>query len=77
LSDDEQIRKDRSYSPSSGRDTEQLQDHPDDSPALDQEVDDDDVTVLPGAGGPDDVGDTRAPDADGPAAPATLDSDDT
>jgi hypothetical protein len=64
LSDDEQLRKDRSYSPSIVRDTEELQEHAEDSPALDQDVDEDDVTVLPGAGGPDDAGDTRAPDAD-------------
>lgn len=61
LHDADQTRKDRSYSPASGRETEELQEEPTSaSPAMDEEVDPADVTVLPGTGGPDDAGDTDA-----------------
>lgn len=54
LSDSDQTDKDMSYSPSSGRETEQLQE----SQALDdQDIDASNVNLLPGTGGPDDVGD--------------------
>lgn len=36
--------------------TEELQDDPEDSPALEQNVDTDDIQLLPGTGGPDDDG---------------------
>ena len=55
LSDDEQLRKDRSYAPSSGRETQQRQASPDRSRATD-DVDAEAVEVLPGTGGPDDDG---------------------
>jgi hypothetical protein len=53
LSDTELTRKDRSYSPSSDRETEQKQ--RDAVPA-------DGVKQLPGTGGPDDAGDVDIPD---------------
>ena len=57
LSDAEQTGKDVSYSPASGRETEQRQASPDSAALHDPDIDDDDVNVLPGTGGPDDVGD--------------------
>lgn len=42
--------------------TEELQDDPQDSPALQQGVDADDVRLLPGTGGPDDDGDVEVQD---------------
>ena len=57
LSDAEQTDKDVSYSPSSGQETEQLQDSPDSAALDDADIDPADVNVLPGTGGPDDVGD--------------------
>jgi hypothetical protein len=79
LSDTEQTRKDTSYSPSSGRDTEALQDEPvEASPAVDEGVDADQVRVLPGTGGPDDVGDTVASDPSAEVEDATAaDPDET
>ncbi len=60
LNDVEQTTKDRSYSPSSGVETEELQQEGSDSLALDDpDIDDDDVNLLPGTGGPDDVGDVE------------------
>jgi hypothetical protein len=55
LSDDEQLLKDRSYAPSSGRETRQRQESPDRSRATD-DVDAEGVETLPGTGGPDDNG---------------------
>ncbi|GAA2073007.1 hypothetical protein GCM10009840_02510 [Pseudolysinimonas kribbensis] len=60
LDDDDQLLKDRSYSPASGRETEELQRDPADSPATD-DVDPDAVQTLPGTGGPDDGGAVEAP----------------
>ena len=58
LNDREQTTKDRSYSPSSGVETEELQQEGSDSLALDDPaIDENDVNLLPGTGGPDDVGD--------------------
>ena len=57
LSDVEQTSKDMSYSPSSSRETEELQDAPDSAALDDADINPDDVKVLPGTGGPDDVGD--------------------
>ncbi len=56
--DAEHTRRDMSYSPASGRETEELQKRPEDSRALDDpEIDASRVRVLPGTGGPDDPGD--------------------
>lgn len=53
----DQTAKDTSYSPASGIEAEQRQESPDESSATDDaEIDDDAVNVLPGTGGPDDVG---------------------
>jgi len=60
LSDDDQLRKDRSYSPSSGRETEAMQHDPEESDAARDAGDR--VRALPGTGGPDDVGDVEVPD---------------
>lgn len=57
LSDSEQTGKDVSYSPSSGRETEELQESSDSAALDDADIDAADVNVLPGTGGPDDVGD--------------------
>ena len=58
LDDDEQVVKDRSYSPSSERETAARQDEdPADSRATDDVSAD--VEVLPGTGGPDDVGEVH------------------
>ncbi|MET1052190.1 MAG: hypothetical protein ABWX65_06075 [Mycetocola sp.] len=57
LSDVEQTGKDRSYSPSSAQETEQLQNTTDSAALDDDDIDADDVNLLPGTGGPDDVGD--------------------
>jgi hypothetical protein len=60
LSDDDQLLKDRSYSPSSGRETEVMQSDPEESDAARDAGDR--VQALPGTGGPDDVGDVEVPD---------------
>ncbi|MET0480467.1 MAG: hypothetical protein ABWY23_08590 [Mycetocola sp.] len=57
LNDTEQTDKDMSYSPSSGRETEELQDSPQSQALDDQDIDPENVNLLPGTGGPDDVGD--------------------
>lgn len=55
---DSSIDPDTSYSPASDTDMEQLQDTT--TPAVpDDEIDLDQVKVLPGTGGPDDVGDVE------------------
>lgn len=59
LGADEQTERDTAYSPASERETEELQQDPGESEALDQDVDDDQVQTLPGTGGPGDVGATR------------------
>jgi hypothetical protein len=57
--------QDTAYSPSSERETESRQEHPDTSPATrDQDIDDDAIKVLPGTGGPDDPGDVDVDDED-------------
>lgn len=61
--DDDTVRKDVSYSPSSGRETERAQDQPSSSSHLDDpDIDDEAVNSLPGAGGPDDAGDIDVDD---------------
>lgn len=42
--------------------TEELQDDPEDSPALQQGVDDSKIILLPGTGGPDDDGEVDDPE---------------
>jgi hypothetical protein len=57
-SDEDQVRRDTSYSPASEREMKARDDEPRGSAALDDEdINPDDVNVLPGTGGPDDVGD--------------------
>ena len=52
------VEKDTNESPSSDATTEALQEDQDSSPALaDPDIESDDVTTLPGTGGPDDEGD--------------------
>src|SRR3954447_24832259 len=62
-SDRETIHADTSYSPASETETEQKQADP--LPAtLDDDIDERDVRVVPGTGGPDDVGDVDVDPAD-------------
>ncbi|WP_167041711.1 hypothetical protein [Salinibacterium sp. ZJ454] len=64
-SDADQTRRDTSYSPASDRETASRQDNPDSSDALrDEDIDSDDVNVLPGTGGPDDTGDVDVDEDD-------------
>lgn len=56
LSEDDAVSKDRTYSPASETETEHKQDDPLPE-SLDDDIDADDVRVVPGTGGPDDVGD--------------------
>jgi hypothetical protein len=63
LNDNEQLLKDRSYAPSSGRETERMQTEQD-IPEADAGIDADAVKTLPGTGGPDDVGDIEVDPAD-------------
>jgi hypothetical protein len=52
------VEKDTNNSPGSEETTDELQDDPSGSPALDDpDIDKDAVTTLPGTGGPDDEGD--------------------
>ena len=63
--DNEQTKRDTSYSPASDRETEARQQNPASSDAVDDhDIDTDDVTVLPGTGGPDDSGDVDVDDAE-------------
>lgn len=56
----EQTHKDTSYSPGSEDEVEERQDSPSESRATDEtEVDEEAVQVLPGTGGPDDVGEVE------------------
>lgn len=62
--DEEQTRKDTSYSPSSERETHELQ-HTDveqSAASADDETTREAIDVLPGTGGPDDTGDVHDPD---------------
>jgi hypothetical protein len=56
LSEADAVRKDRSYSPASESETERKQEDPLPD-TIDDDIDPDDVHVVPGTGGPDDVGD--------------------
>lgn len=56
LSESDAVRKDMSYSPASETETARKQADP--TPAdLDDDIDEDDINVAPGTGGPDDAGD--------------------
>lgn len=52
------VRKDMSYSPASETETQQKQRDPLPE-TLDDDIDPDDVRVVPGTGGPDDAGDVE------------------
>lgn len=63
--DDEQVEKDTSYSPASEQEMEAREGSPRSSEATkDPDIDQDDVTVLPGTGGPDDQGDVEVDEED-------------
>lgn len=56
--DNSTVRKDMRESPSSEAEVQELQENAEESEALgDPGIDEDRVVVLPGTGGPDDVGD--------------------
>ncbi|MDN4642049.1 hypothetical protein QCD70_17520 [Agreia sp. PsM10] len=58
LSSEEDLEKDTSYSPSSEHDDDVLENEAvTDSDAVDADMDSSEILVLPGTGGPDDVGD--------------------
>lgn len=57
LSEEDAVRKDRSYSPASETETARKQADGNPAAAADPDIDEDDVLVAPGTGGPDDVGD--------------------
>jgi hypothetical protein len=57
LNDEQQTSKDMTYSPASGRETEERQQSSDSQAFNDEDIDADQVNLLPGTGGPDDVGD--------------------
>jgi hypothetical protein len=64
-SKEEQIKHDETYSPSSEDETKARQEDPRRSEATnDPDIDQDDVTVLPGTGGPDDTGDVSVDPAE-------------
>jgi hypothetical protein len=63
LSESDAVRKDRSYSPASETETERKQGDPLPD-TIDDDIDPDDVRVVPGTGGPDDVGDVDVDPAD-------------
>ena len=58
LSDEQQTTKDRTYSPGSETETAAKQSDPVPD-TVDHDIDRDDITVAPGTGGPDDVGDVE------------------
>jgi len=60
LGENEQLEKDVSYSPASETETEVRQE----TQSTHSDVDTDQVNVLPGTGGPDDVGDVEVDPAD-------------
>lgn len=61
--DDGTVRKDVSYSPASGRETEEAQSEPRSSQHLDDpDIDATAVKSVPGQGGPDDAGDVEVDD---------------
>jgi hypothetical protein len=63
LTEEDAVRKDMSYSPASGRETERMQEeHVSDT--VDDDIDESQITVAPGSGGPDDTGDVEVDPAD-------------
>ncbi|MDF2491598.1 MAG: hypothetical protein K0R60_1673 [Microbacterium sp.] len=64
LSEEDAVRKDRSYSPASETETHKKQTEGSPAAANDPDIDDDDVKVAPGTGGPDDVGEIEVDPAD-------------
>jgi len=58
------VRKDMTYSPSSEDETAQKQREDGLPDTVDDDIDPDDVTVAPGTGGPDDVGDVEVDPGD-------------
>jgi hypothetical protein len=63
LSEDDAVAKDRTYSPASETETERKQEDPLPD-TIDDDIDKDDIRVVPGTGGPDDVGDVDVDPAD-------------
>lgn len=63
LSDADAVEKDPTYSPASETETERKQDDPLPE-TIDDDIDPDDIRVVPGTGGPDDVGDIDVDPAD-------------
>jgi hypothetical protein len=64
-SDDEQVKRDTAYSPSSDREMQAREDAPLASAALDDDdINPHNVNVLPGTGGPDDPGDVELDEDD-------------
>lgn len=63
LSEADAVEKDRAYSPASEAETERKQDDPLPE-TIDDDIDTDDIRVVPGTGGPDDVGDVDVDPAD-------------
>ena len=63
LSESDAVRKDRAYSPASETETERKQEDPLPE-TIDDDIDPDDIRVVPGTGGPDDVGDVDVDPAD-------------
>ncbi|GAB3616437.1 hypothetical protein GCM10027416_09940 [Okibacterium endophyticum] len=61
LDDSEQVRKDTSYSPSSDAETAARQSGAPGG-AIADDIDESDVTLAPGTGGPDDTGDVDVDD---------------
>lgn len=58
------VRKDMRYSPASETETEQKQSEQGLPDGVDDDIDPDDVRVVPGTGGPDDVGDVHVDPGD-------------
>jgi hypothetical protein len=59
LSEEDAVRKDRSYSPASETETARKQAEGSSAAENDPDIDADDVKVEPGTGGPDDVGEVE------------------
>jgi hypothetical protein len=63
MSEEDAVRKDRTYSPGSESETAQKQDETL-AETVDDDIDPDQVQVAPGTGGPDDVGEIEVDPAD-------------
>lgn len=64
LSEKDSVEKDTTYTPGSETETAAKQDGPTLPASVDDDIDPDDVHVVPGTGGPDDVGDVDVDPAD-------------